>query len=57
MVMAVVRGLVANEGDYLIEMRWADGERTIADLHENFIMCNGYYWLLSSLHNLKVPYL
>lgn len=57
MVMAVVRGLVADEDDYLIEVRRADGACTVADLHENFIMCNGYYWLLSSLHNLKVPYL
>ena len=55
--MAVVRGLVADVGYYLIEMRWTDGECSVADLHENFIMCNGYYWLLSSLHNLKVPYL
>lgn len=34
--MAVVRGLVANEEDYLIEMRWTDGECSVADLPREF---------------------
>ena len=36
MVMAVVRGLVADIGYYLIEMRRADGERSVADLPREF---------------------
>ena len=34
--MAVVRGLVADEDDYLIEVRRADGECSVADLPREF---------------------
>lgn len=36
MVMAVVRGLVADEDDYLFKVRWTDGECSVANLPREF---------------------